>query len=50
MTSTGDVLLGRVELERAFTRLGERLERRGIVADVFVVGGAAMALDRKSVV
>lgn len=44
MTSTGDVLLGRVELERAFTRLGERLERRGIVADVFVVGGAAMAL------
>jgi hypothetical protein len=39
-----DVLLGRAELERAFTALGERLARRGVVADVFVVGGAAMAL------
>jgi hypothetical protein len=40
----GDVLLGRAELERAFTALGERLARRGVVADVFIVGGAAMAL------
>jgi hypothetical protein len=39
-----DVLLGRAELERAFTHLGERLVRRGVVADIFVVGGAAMAL------
>jgi hypothetical protein len=39
-----DVLLGRAELERAFTNLGERLARRGVVGDVFVVGGAAMAL------
>jgi predicted nucleotidyltransferase len=39
-----DVLLGRAELERAFTALGERLARRGVVADVFIVGGAAMAL------
>lgn len=39
-----DVLLGRDELERAFTALGERLTMRGIVADVFIVGGAAMAL------
>jgi predicted nucleotidyltransferase len=31
-------------LEQAFTALGERLARRGVVADVFVVGGAAMAL------
>jgi hypothetical protein len=31
-------------MERAFTALGERLQRRGVVADVFVVGGAAMAL------
>jgi hypothetical protein len=38
------VLLGRAELERAFSALGERLARRGVVADVFVVGGAAMAL------
>jgi hypothetical protein len=38
------VLFGRAELGRAFTALGERLARRGVVADVFVVGGAAMAL------
>jgi predicted nucleotidyltransferase len=38
------MLLGRAELERAFTALGERLASRGVVADVFVVGGAAMAL------
>jgi hypothetical protein len=35
--------MGRAELERAFTRLGDRLVRRGVVADIFVVGGAAMA-------
>lgn len=44
MSEAGEVLLGRAELERAFTALGERLARRGVVADVFVVGGAAMAL------
>lgn len=44
MTQPDDVLLGRAEMERAFTALGDRLARRGIVADVFVVGGAAMAL------
>jgi hypothetical protein len=44
VTDAGDVLFGRAELERAFTALGERLVRRGVVADVFVVGGAAMAL------
>jgi hypothetical protein len=44
VSDPGDVLLGRAELEQAFTALGERLARRGIVADVFVVGGAAMAL------
>ena len=38
------VLMGRADLERAFTLLGERLVRRGVVADLFVVGGAAMAL------
>lgn len=41
MTEPGDVLLGRAEIERAFTALGERLARRGVVADVFVVGDAA---------
>ena len=44
MTEPEGVLLDRVQLERAFTALGERLVRRGVVADVFVVGGAAMAL------
>ena len=44
MTEPGGVLLNRVQLERAFTALGERMVRRGMVADVFVVGGAAMAL------
>lgn len=44
MTEPDDVLLGRAEIERAFTTLGERLVRRGVVTDVFVVGGAAMAM------
>ncbi|MER7455866.1 hypothetical protein [Micromonospora sp. NPDC126480] len=44
MSGSDGVLMGRAELERAFTRLGERLVRRGVVADIFVVGGAAMAL------
>jgi hypothetical protein len=44
VSEADDVLLGRAELERAFTALGARLARRGAVADVFVVGGAAMAL------
>ena len=44
MTEPGSVRLGREQLEQAFTDLGERLVRRGVVADIFVVGGAAMAL------
>ncbi len=44
MSEAGGVLFDRAGLERAFTALGERLARRGVVADVFVVGGAAMAL------
>jgi len=44
VTEPGSVLLDRVQLERAFTALGERLVRRGAVADVFIGGGAAMAL------
>jgi len=36
--------MGRAELERAFTALGDRLVRRRVVADLFVVGGAAMAM------
>jgi hypothetical protein len=37
-------LLDRAGIEDAFRRLGERLARRGIVADLYVFGGAAMAL------
>lgn len=44
MTDAGGVLLDRAQMERAFTALGERLVRRGVVADIFIVGGAAMAL------
>lgn len=44
MTDAGSVLLDRAQLERAFTALGERLASRGVVADIFIVGGAAMAL------
>lgn len=37
-------LLDRAGIEDAFRRLGERLARRGVVADLYVFGGAAMAL------
>jgi predicted nucleotidyltransferase len=42
--SLDDPLLDRKAIEEAFRRLGERLARRGVVADVYVFGGAAMAL------
>jgi len=48
MTDADGILMGRADLERAFTALGERLARRGVVADLFVVGGAAMALRNLS--
>jgi hypothetical protein len=44
MTEPGGVLMGRADLERAFAALGGRLARRCVVADLFVVGGAAMAM------
>jgi hypothetical protein len=43
MTDPKGTLMGRAELERAFAALGDR-PRRGVVADLFVVGGAAIAL------
>ena len=39
-----DPLLDRATILEAFTRLGTRLARRGLVADVYVFDGAAMAL------
>jgi hypothetical protein len=43
VTDPVGVPLDREQLERALTALGDRLVRRGVVADVFIVGGAAMA-------
>jgi len=37
-------LLDREGIEDTFRRLGERLAKRGVVADLYVFGGAAMAL------
>jgi hypothetical protein len=37
-------ILSRADLEHAFTLLGNRLSFRGVVADIYVVRGAAMAL------
>jgi len=42
--STDDPLLDRAAITEAFRRLGDRLARRGVVADLYVFGGAAMAL------
>jgi hypothetical protein len=36
--------MDRKSIEDAFRRLGERLSQRGVVADIYVFGGAAMAL------
>jgi hypothetical protein len=37
-------LLDRAGIETAFRRLGDRLARRGVIADIYIFGGAAMAL------
>ena len=42
--SGSEPLLDRRAMETAFRRLGDRLARRGLIADVYVFGGAAMAL------
>ncbi|HEY1617050.1 MAG TPA: DUF6036 family nucleotidyltransferase [Streptosporangiaceae bacterium] len=42
---TGDSpLLDRAAIQDAFRRLGDRLVLRGVVADIYIIGGAAMAL------
>ena len=43
MTGAGP-LLDRRAIEEAFHRLGDRLVKRGVIADVYVFGGDAMAL------
>jgi hypothetical protein len=42
--SEPEPLLDRAGIEEAFRRLGDRLAKRGVVADIYVFGGAAMAL------
>ena len=42
--STDDPLLDRTLIEDAFRRLGDRLARRGVIGDLYIFGGAAMAL------
>ncbi|SFO22870.1 DUF6036 family nucleotidyltransferase [Actinomadura madurae] len=42
--SDPEPLLDRAALDDVFRKLGDRLVRRGVVADIYVVGGAAMAL------
>jgi len=37
-------LLSRADIERVLGRLAERLHRRGVTADLYVFGGAAIAL------
>lgn len=37
-------LLDRGQIEEALRRLGDRLARRGVVADLYIFGGAALAL------
>ena len=37
-------LLDRQAIEEAFRQLGDRLARRGVIADIYIFGGAAMAL------
>jgi Nucleotidyltransferase of unknown function (DUF6036) len=43
--SLPEPLFDRQMIEAAFRRLGDRLGRRGVVADIYVFGGAAMALE-----
>ncbi len=38
--SEPDPLLDRGAIQEAFRRLGDRLARRGVVADIYVIGGA----------
>lgn len=42
--SETDPLLDRAAIQDAFRLLGDRLLRRGVVADIYIIGGAAMAL------
>jgi hypothetical protein len=47
VSEADDVLLGRADLDQAFTALGERLARRGVVADVGEVFTFRAGLGRR---
>ena len=44
MSQQESPLLDRERIAGAFSLLGDRLARSGVVADIYVIGGAAMAL------
>jgi len=44
VTAGDDPLFDRARIQDLFRRLGERLQRKGVVGEVYVIGGAAMAL------
>jgi predicted nucleotidyltransferase len=44
MTDAEEPLLDRASIQDLFRRLGERLQKRDVVGDIYVIGGAAIAL------
>ncbi len=44
MTSEDEPLLDRAQIQDLFRKLAERLQKRGVVGEIYVIGGAAMAL------
>jgi len=44
MTTANEPLLDRTQIRELFRQLGERLQRRGVVGDIYVIRGAAVAL------
>lgn len=44
MTAQDEPLLDRARIRELFRQLGERLQKRGVIGDIYVIGGAAMAL------
>ncbi len=44
MTAAGEPLLDRSQIQELFRQLADRLQKRGVVGELYVIGGAAMAL------
>lgn len=44
MTTEDEPLLDRARIQELFRQLGERLQKRGVIGDIYVIGGAAIAL------